>query len=414
MGTMDTKGIESKYLSERIKSIGSGHNIITTIIDVGILGKAQEIKVDFNREDVAVKGGNSLEDLRHSGRSNALKKMSTGASKLVRELYLEGKCDGIVCLAGGSGGSIAREAMEVLPLGVPKLIATPLASGPRLFEFYIKNKDIMIMHSVVDIMGVNSVSKIIFDNVAGSIVGQVINRKEYEKSNKAVALTLNGNTTTGGMFVKNKLENSGYEVVVFHVNGVGGRAMEEMIKEGFFKGVIDYTTIEIFEDIIGGLQRGAGEERMTVAGKLGLNQVIVPGCVDFFDQGPIESIPEEFRNRKLHAHSPAFTLCRLTRDEMSEVGKIFARKLNTTKGRTVVVIPLKGFSIPDCPGGPFEDELADMAFVDNLEENLRPEILVKKLDLHINDKTFGEYVANLFIDLENNNIKKKEEGVFHE
>lgn len=406
IGTMDTKGKESKYLSERIKEIGSGHGIITTIIDVGILGEEQGIKADFSREDVAIKGGNSLEELRCSGRSNALKKMSKGAVEIVKELYQEGKCDGIVCLAGGSGSSIAGEVMEVLPVGIPKLIATPLASGPRLFEFYIKNKDIMVMHSVVDIIGVNSISKIIFDNVAGSIVGQVINRKEHKKSNKVIAITLNGNTTDGGMSVINKLESSGYEVVVFHANGVGGRAMEEMLKENFFNGVIDYTTIEIFEDIIGGIQRGAGEKRMTVAGKLGLAQVIVPGCVDFFDQGPIETIPEKFKNRKLYAHSPAFTLCRLTREEMSGVGKIFAEKLNTAKGRTVVVIPLRGFSIPDSPGGPFEDKEADMTFVDNLEKNLHKNIPVKKLDLHINDKAFGEYVANLFIDidLKNNNI----------
>ena len=401
IGTLDTKGKEIKYLADRIKYLGVNKNLHTIVIDVGILGKAIDIKPDITSEEVSLAGGYSLNQLRNSGRGKALEMMTKGAVQVVKKLYLEKKCDGIVSLAGGSGSSIVCEAMETLPVGVPKLIATPIASGPRLFEFYIKNKDIMIMHSVIDIMGVNSISRTIYDNIASSIVGQVINRQFYNKSDKAVAITMIGNTTKGVSFIKSVLESHGFEVVIFHASGVGGRAMEEMIKDGFFKGVIDYTTCEIFEDIIGGLQRGAGPDRMMVAGKLGIPQIIVPGCIDFFDQGPIDSIPEEFKNRKLYMHSPAFTLCRLTKKEMENLGNIFADKLNQSIGKTIVVIPLEGFSIPDCPGGFFEDKEADMAFVKNLERNLNPNIRVQKINAHINDKIFAEQVANIFIDLFN-------------
>jgi uncharacterized protein (UPF0261 family) len=408
IGTLDTKGKEIKYLADRIKYLGSNNNLNTIIVDIGILGEAIGITPDITSEEVSLAGGYSLNQLRDSGRGRALEMMTKGAIQVIKKLYLEKKCDGIVSLAGGSGSSVVCEAMEALPIGIPKLIATPLASGSRLFEYYIKNKDIMIMHSVIDILGVNSISKSIYDNIASSIVGQVINRQFYNKSDKAVAITMIGNTTKGVSFIKYILESHGFEVVIFHASGVGGRAMEEMIKDNFFKGVIDYTTCEIFEDIIGGLQRGAGPDRMTVAGKLGIPQIIVPGCIDFFDQGPIDSIPEQFKNRKLYMHSPVFTLCRLTKEEMANLGVIFADKLNQSIGKTIVVIPLKGFSIPDCPGGFFEDKEADMAFIENLERNLHSNIRVQEINAHINDKIFAENVANIFIDLFNEGFIKKD------
>ena len=400
IGTMDTKGYESAYLVERINAAGKSKGVTTTIVDVGIRGDAVGIIPDIDRYKVALTGGHDISEVRRQVRGDAIAMMCSGAVKTVKELYDNGKCDGIVSLCGGSGGSIVMEVMETLPVGIPKMMATPLASGPRPFEFYVRNRDIMIMHSVIDIMGVNSVSKIIYDNLAGAIVGATVfgNADTNEKPKKTVGVTMIGNTTDGVTVLKEQLESSGHEVVCFHSSGVGGRAMEEMIKDGFFDAIVDYTTNEVFEDIIGGLQRGCGPDRMTVAGSYGIPQIIVPGCVDFFDQGPIDTVPEHIaNNRKLFKHSPAFTLCKLTRDEMVEVARIFAEKPNPAKGPVSVVIPMHGFSIPGCPGGPFEDFDSIVAFSDCLKKHLRSDIEVLEVQAHVNDAEFAEIVAKQFL-----------------
>jgi uncharacterized protein (UPF0261 family) len=397
LGTLDTKGPETNYLVSKIKLYDKNSEIDTMVIDTGILGQPDGILPDITREEVANAAGYTIDEVRNSGsRGEAISRMVKGITVILTSLYQNDNCHGIVSLAGASGGSITSAAMEAVPIGVPKLMATPLASGPRPFSFFIGTKDVMIMHSVIDIMGVNSVSSHIYDTLAGAAVGAVLAYSEKSKSSNAVGITMLGNTTKGAMHLKKCLEKQNLEVVAFHSSGIGGRAMEQMAKEGFFKGIIDYTTNEVFEDIIGGLQRGAGPDRLTIAGKAGIPQLIVPGSIDFFDQGPIDTIPEQYINRKLYKHSPTFTLVRLTKQELYELGHIFAEKLNPSIGPTTVVIPLKGFSIPDCPGGPFEDVEADMAFVKGLKEKLRIDIKIHEIDAHVNDEIFAENVANIF------------------
>jgi len=399
IGTLDTKGLEIAYLVDRIKKLSAG-NIQILVVDSSMSGEPSNgIKPDIGRGEVARAGGESIEKIISAkSRGEAITLMEKGLTKTIYTLYENGQCDGVVSLAGASGGFLACAAMKALPIGVPKLIATPLASGPRTFSTFVGTKDIMIMHSVIDILGVNSISKIIYNQLAGAAVGAKNSATTKMSKNKnAIGVTMLGNTTEGVMHLKSFLEKLDYEVIVFHSSGIGGKAMEQFARDGFFCGVIDYTTNEVFEDIVGGLQRGAGPERLSVIGKLGLPQVIVPGCVDFFDQGPIDNIPEKWKNRKLYSHSPSFTLVRLTKDEMSNLGRIFAEKLNNSKGPTVVVFPLKGLSIPNCPGGVFEDKEADMAFLNTLRKNLRNDIKILEIDAHINDKFFAEEVSSTFI-----------------
>lgn len=403
IATMDTKGAECGYLAERINKLAAPDKVSITIVDAGIRGKANGIAPDVFPEELAKAAGTTLKQVREMVRGEAIATMSKGAAKVAARLYDEGRCQGIVSLCGGSGGSIAGAAMEALPLGVPKIMATPLASGPREFGFYIDTKDVMVMHSVIDISGVNSISSMIYDTVAGAILGAArayATREKFKDGGRTIGVTMIGNTTDGVDALRRYLEGHGVEVVCFHSSGVGGRAMEGQIKEGRFHGIVDYTTNEVFEDIIGGLQRGAGPERMTVAGKYGIPQIVVPGCVDIFDQGPIETLSEEFQaSRNIYKHSPAYTLCQLTDGELCQVAKIFAEKLNPAKGPVKVVVPMRGFSIPGCPGGKFDNPEGVRRFADTIKENLREGIEVVRFDAHVNDEAFAEAVAKLFLQM---------------
>lgn len=405
VSTMDTKGVECDYLIKRIRALAEPDQVEFSIIDAGIRRNAVQIKPTIMPSEVAQAAGTSLDKVRTLVRGEAIATMSIGAAKIVKRLYDEGKCHGIISLCGGSGGSIASQAMETLPVGIPKVLATPLASGAREFGFYIGTKDVTIMHTVIDIAGINSISKIIYDNLAGTLVGQA---KAYalrlsevpDKILPAIGITMIGNTTDSVDIIRQILEEHGYEVICFHSSGVGGKAMEELIKAGRFSGIIDYTTNEIFEEIIGGLQRGTSEERMTVAGRYGLPQIIVPGCVDLFDEGPFETLSDELKaSRKLYKHSPNYTLCQLTNEEMRIMGKIFAEKISLSKGPVKIVIPMKGFSIPGCPGGMFDNPVGIQEFTKELRDGLTQDIPIIELDLHINDFLFAQTVAKLFMQM---------------
>ena len=294
IGTLDTKGPETAYLVSKIKQLSRDKQISILVIDTGTRGEPQGIVPDITRSEVVIAGGHTIKQIQSvESRFEATSIMIKGITKIITDLYRRGRCHGIVSLAGGTGGAIACAAMEAVPVGIPKLIASPIASGPRPFSLFVGNKDITVMHSVIDILGVNSISSIIYDNLAGAAVGAVMAAGEHEKREKTIGITMLGNTTKGVMRLKTVLEEDGYEAVIFHSNGTGGRAMEQMAKEGFFTAVIDYTTNEIFEDIVGGMQKGAGPDRLSVVGKLGIPQVIVPGSIDFFDQGPPDTIPEK-------------------------------------------------------------------------------------------------------------------------
>ena len=271
IGTLDTKGAEIAYLRERIRQAG----VKTCVLDAGILGEAQGIVADISRQEVAVAAGRNIDEIRNAGtRGAAVEEMMKGVAAVCRRLHAEARCNGVISLGGAEGAVLASAGMQALPLGIPKLIVTPLASGHRQFGPFVGTRDVMIMHSVIDILGINRISRLIFDQAAGAIVGAVQKMAARRPSdafdaNTVVALTMLGNTTHAIEVIKPQLEARGYEPIIFHSNGVGGAALEEMIREGRIQAVIDYTTNELTDHLVGGFH-DAGPTRLEAAGNAGL------------------------------------------------------------------------------------------------------------------------------------------------
>lgn len=390
IGTLDTKGPETRYLSERIRDLGCS----TLVLDSGILGEAAGIVPDISRQQVAIAAGSNIDALRNAGsRGKAVEQMLKGVRKIAQGLYAEKKIHGLVALGGAEGTVLATAAMKALPIGIPKLVVSPIASGRRSFGPFVGTKDIFVMHSVVDILGLNAVSTQVFDSAAAAVAGMALSfeKRGLTKTSgkKQIAATMLGNTTRPLMWIKDRFEPKGYDLVIFHANGVGGPAMEELFELGLFHGVIDYTLSELAGEVAGGFHTG-GPQRMETAGRLGLPQLIVPGCVDFVVLGPKHEVPEKYRGRPSYYHNPEFTLVRLTRAEQLEVARQTAKKLNATKGRVVVLVPTQGLSIPNhAKGGEFWDPETDAAFRAELKTGLSKEVTYREVDAHINDESFA-------------------------
>lgn len=395
IGTLDTKGREIAYLRDRLHALG----LQTLILDSGILNEPLDCVADIRREDVARAAGYELDALRTIGtRGAAVEHMVAGVERLARELYETRRFDALICLGGAEGAVLGAAAAKVLPIGVPKIIVSPIASGQRRFGPLIGTRDVLVMHSVVDILGINPISMTIFDNAAAAICGMLDHGHTLRHDNKRyVAITMLGNTTTGVMALKDLLAAHGYEAVIFHSNGVGGPAMEELAQQGLFAGIIDYTTDELADPLLGGYH--AAPTRLEAAGALGLPQVIVPGCIDFAVFGPRHAVPAALRDRPAYYHNPEFTLVRLNQTEMAQLGAIFVRKLNAARGPVAVLVPTGGLSIANAPGGVFFDPAADSAFLQALQADLRSDIPVRLIDAHINDAAFAQAVAESFLEL---------------
>lgn len=390
IATLDTKGPETQYLKNLIEN--KGHR--TLVMDTGILGSAP-FKPDILRDEVARAGGATIEDLiRKREKGKAIQFMAEGSKKIAKNLYQEGRISGIIGLGGAQGTEIGTSAMRALPLGFPKLMVSTVASGYAQFGTYVGTKDLLMMHSVVDILGLNAFSRMILSNAAGAIVGMVESKEEFKRpEKKQIGMTIYGTTTPGCMVAKASLESRGFEVVAFHPNGTGGRAMEEMIEEGILNAVLDMTTHELTDELFGGLHR-AGPKRLESAGRIGIPQVVVPGSIDFIVTGPMDTLSQEYRSRKYIAHNPNITLVRTTPEEMKAIGKIMASKLNEARGPTLVMIPLRGFSYPNRKGEALYDEEGNQAFITSLKENLRG-IRVIEVDAHINDPEFANEAAQV-------------------
>lgn len=399
IGTLDTKGPETAYLRDRIREEG----LNTLVLDSGILGEPVGITPDVTRESVARDAGSDLETIRKAGtRGAAVEQMMKGVAAACARLHKEGRVQGAISLGGAEGAVLASAGMQVLPVGVPKVIVSPLAAGRRTFGPFVGIRDVMVMHSVIDILGINSVSRLIFDQAAGAISGMTKVRarsRKVESGSKVVGITMLGNTTKAVSQMKPRLEERGYEVLIFHSSGVGGAAMEEMIREKRIGAVIDFTTDELTDHHVGGFH-DAGPHRMEAAGARGLPQVVVPGCVDFFVQGSRDSIPEKWKDRAAYYHNPSFTLIRTSREEMVEVARAMASKLNAAKGPVAVAVPLKGLSIANKPGGELYDPEGDARFRETLKSNLRKDINCVEVDAHINDEAFTDKVLELFFALQ--------------
>ena len=403
IATLDTKGPEAAYIRDGLNRLG----IKTTVIDTGILGEPLGIIPDISHEDLAIFGGITLHELQNSGtRGRAVERMRTFVIEKVKELFSKGEVLGAIGIGGAEGSVMGAGALMTLPIGVPKLVLSPIASGRHEFGPLVGTSDMLVMHTVIDILGLNHISKTIYDNAVAVMAGLVDHGHELSKppaGSKYVAVTMLGNTTTAVMALQKELEEAGFEVVTFHANGVGGPAMEELAEAGQFVGIIDFTPSEIVGTLVGGIHYG-GPRRMKRAGPLGIPQILVPACVDF-SVHHTTSIPDEFKNRPIYDHNPEFALARCTKEEMGKLGAYFAECANTSVGPTEIVIPGEGYSIPNVPGGVFWDRDADAAFESELMKNLKPEIAVEKLPLHANSKEFGIAVAQRFLSLISARIK---------
>lgn len=397
IGTLDTKGPELAYLRDRIRALG----LETTVVDSGILGEPVGIIPDISRAQAATYGGTTIEELRNAGsRGQAVHGMREALKVLTLELYQSGRLQAIASMGGAEGAVMGAAAMMQLPVGVPKVLLSPIASGKHYFDPLVGTSDILVIHSVVDILGLNPIATTIFDNVAAALKGLVEYGHELpppRPGDKYVAVTMLGNTTKAVMALKDRLAEAGYEAVIFHSNGVGGPAMEELAEAGQFVGVIDYTTNETYDPMTGGIHDG-GPERLKRIGLLGLPQVVVPGCIDFsvFHAG---AIPPQLQGRPVYDHNPEYTLVRASHQEMVALGHLFAERLNPAKGPLVIAVPTQGLSIPNVPAGPFWNPPADAAFLQALKSNLRGDIPVLTYERHVNDPEFGKEVADLFIQL---------------
>jgi len=398
IGTLDTKGVEIGYTRDRLRALGAQ----PIVLDSGILGEPIAIRADIPREQVAEAAGSTIDTLRAAGtRGAAVEKMKEGVRKVTLDLLAQGRLDGVLCLGGAEGAVMGATAMKALPLGLPKVVVTPIASGRRHFGPLVGDRDILVMHSVVDILGINPISRVVYDNAAAAVYGMAKHGTRFapDPNGQYVAITMLGNTTKGVMRVRDRLTERGFEAVIFHSNGVGGPAMEQLAEQGTFVGVIDYTTDELSDSLVGGFH-AAPPDRLERVGALGLPQVVVPGCIDFTVHGPRDAVPERLRDRPAYYHNPEFTLVRLIWDEMIEIGRIMARKLNAARGPLVVVVPTRGLSIPNVPGGAFWDPESDAAFLDALRADLRKDIPLITVEAHINDAAFADTVADQFFKLE--------------
>ncbi len=392
VGALDTKGSEYAFVRQCIHQ--RGHR--TLLVDVGVL-EPPGLVPDITRQEVAEAAGAVLGELvRHRDRGEAMAVMARGAENLIPRLYAQGRFDGILALGGGGGTSVACAAMRALPLGVPKVMVSTVAGGD--VSGYVGVKDIVMVPSIVDVAGINRISRGVFARAAGAICGMVETEVPAAADKPLVAASMFGNTTPCVQQARAILEQAGFEVLVFHATGTGGRTMESLIAEGLIAGVLDITTTEWADQLVGGVL-AAGPARLEAAARRGVPAVVTPGCLDMVNFWAPHTVPERFQGRKFYAHNPNITLMRTTPDECRQLGRIVAEKLNLSTGPVAVLLPLRGWSMIDAPGGPFWWPEADSAFAQELKAALRPDIPVVELDCNVNDPEFARRCAETLLEL---------------
>jgi uncharacterized protein (UPF0261 family) len=386
VGALDTKGAEFAFVKSELLRRGCG----VLVINTGIMGEpafAPEIDADV----VAQAGGRALADLRAGGdRGTAVATMTTGIATIIKKLYDEGKIDGILGMGGSAGTVIATAAMRQLPIGFPKVMVSTLAAGDT--TAYVGTKDIVLIPSVVDVAGVNRISAPIFAHAVGAIVGMVDTAVPPIEVKPLIAASMFGNTTKLVDQCRAILDELGYETLVFHATGTGGRTMESLIDEGYFTAVLDLTTTEWADELVGGFLT-AGPKRMDAAARQNLPQVIAPGCLDMVNFWGPDSVPARYKDRKFYYWNPNVTLMRTTPEENAELGRILAEKANQSAAPVAFFLPLHGISILDSPGGEFWWPEADRALFDAIKTHARPGIPVYELGCNINDTVFAEAVT---------------------
>ncbi len=389
VGTLDTKGREYAFLAERLRE----REVDVLLVDAGIVGEPLT-QPDVTRQEVAQAAGADVAALAAAGdRGAAIETMARGAAEVVKRLHADGKLDAIGGLGGSGGSALVTQAMRELAIGVPKLMVSTVASGDT--SPYVGSVDVTMMYSVVDIAGVNRVSARIMTNAAGALAGMArATVPDLGDERPIVVASMFGVTTAAVTTARERLEELGYEVLVFHQTGAGGGSMEKLLEAGFAVGSLDVTTTEFCDQVAGGVL-AAVPERLESAGRAGLPQVVSLGALDMVNFGPLETVPERYRDRNLYVHNPTITLMRTTPDECREIARIVARKLNAAVGPTVLFVPLRGISAIATEGQPFHDPEADEALFSTLREELdTAKVEVHELDLDVNDPAFALAMAN--------------------
>jgi uncharacterized protein (UPF0261 family) len=391
VGALDTKGREFAFVKELIEKQG----VKTLVVDFGVLG-APAFQPDISGAEVARAGGGDLAQLQDGEHKDlAMRTMAAGLAELVRRLYDQGRLDGILGMGGSGGTSIATRAMRSLPVGVPKVMVSTVGGGD--VSAYVGTKDIVFIPSIVDVAGINRISRAIYANAAGAIAGMVLLEKPAAADEKPlVTASMFGNTTQCVDHARGLVEAKGYEVLVFHATGTGGKTMESLIADGYIAASMDITTTELADEVCGGVF-SAGPERCLAAAHAGIPTVLVPGCVDMANFWGIDSVPERYRGRNLYEWNPNVTLLRTNQEENRRMGEMLAAAANAATGPVAVILPLKGVSMLDSPGGAFWDPEADQACFDAITKNLKPGIAVIEVDANINDAEFSARVADTLL-----------------
>ena len=388
LGTLDTKGPEYAFLRDRVRDAGCD----VILVDAGVM--SERSPGDITADEVARAAGEDRASLAAAGdRGPAVAAMTRGAVAVIRRLYDEGKLHGILGMGGSGGSSLISAAMQGLPVGVPKLLVSTVASGDT--RPYVGTSDIAMMYSVVDIAGINGISEKILTNAAAGIAGMAKATEGFVsriEKKPLVGATMFGVTTPCVTTAREWLEAHGYEVLVFHATGAGGRSMEALMEAGFITAALDITTTELADELVGGVL-SAGPDRLEMAGTLGIPQVVSLGALDMVNFGPLDTVPPQFKDRNLYVHNATVTLMRTTRDECAELGRIIARKLNAAKGPLTVFVPLRGVSMIDVVDKPFYDAEADAALMGELRAGLRPDVELVEVDTDINDPAFATAMA---------------------
>jgi uncharacterized protein (UPF0261 family) len=391
VAALDTKGREFAFVKDLIEKQG----VHTLVVDFSVLGEPA-FQPDIGRAEVAAAGGGDLAQLQDGEHKDlAMRTMAAGLAELVRQLYDQGRLDGILGMGGSGSTSIATRAMRALPVGVPKVMVSTVGGGD--VSAYVGSKDIVFIPSIVDVAGINRISRAIYANAAGAIAGMVLLEKPAAADEKPlVTASMFGNTTKCVDHARALVEARGYEVLVFHATGTGGKTMESLIADGYIAASMDITTTELADEVCGGVF-SAGPERCLAAARAGIPTVLVPGCVDMANFWGIDSVPERYRGRNLYEWNPNVTLLRTNVEENQRMGAMLAAAANTAKGPVTVILPLKGVSMLDSPGGMFWDPQADQACFDAIKQDLKPGIPLIEVDANINDEAFSGKVAETLL-----------------
>ncbi len=391
IGALDTKGEEFAFVQAAL--LRRGHQ--TLVIDTGVIGEPQ-LTPDISADAVATAGGTTLHTLRQQAdRGQAIESMARGAASIASQLHAAGKIDGILGMGGSAGTAIGTAAMRALPVGFPKLMVSTLASGDT--APYVGVSDILMLPAVVDVAGVNRISARIFANAAGAMSGMVETEPPAISEKPLIAASMFGNTTQLVDQCRKLLEAQGYEVLVFHATGTGGKIMESLIDAGYINGVLDVTTTEWADELVGGMLT-AGPTRLDAAARRGIPQVIAPGCLDMVNFWARNTVPEQFANRQFYVWNPNVTLMRTTPAENAELGRILAEKANRSTAPVAFYLPLQGVSVLDSPGGEFWQPQANQALFAAIKQTVRADIPVYELDNNINDVAFAQAVVQKLLE----------------